>query len=304
VNEAAATTPEQIGVILNPRAARGKAIQLLPEIVDLLRELGVSHQIHVTAAPGEAIEVARRFAEAGFGRVVAVGGDGVVNEVANGLLTAARPAMLGVVPASRGSDFARSLGSPRQTRAALTRAVTGAPHSIDVGLVRFADGRERHYVNIAGVGFDAVVAERANRSRVPGSALPYLTAIGTTLARHRNAAVSIERDGRRSEQRACAVLVANGRCFGGGMKIVPQAAIADGHLDLAVIGDLSKPDLIRTLPKVFWGGHLGHPKFHTEPVAEVRVESPVPLLVELDGEVVGRTPATFAIRPAALPVAG
>jgi YegS/Rv2252/BmrU family lipid kinase len=263
VNEGDARPAEQIGVILNPRAARGKAIQHLPEIAGLLRELGVPHQIHVTATPGEAIEVARRFAEAGVGRVIAVGGDGIVNEVANGLLTAARPATLGVVPASRGSDFARSLGNPRDLRAALIRAVQAPPHPIDVGIVRFEDGRERHYVNIAGVGFDAVVAERANRSRVPGSTLPYLTAIGATLARHRNAEVSIEFDGRRIEQRACAVLIANGRCFGGGMQIVPQAAIADGHLDLAVIGDLSKPDLVRTLPKVFWGGHLGHPSSST-----------------------------------------
>jgi YegS/Rv2252/BmrU family lipid kinase len=276
----------------------------LPTIVDHLRKLGVPHQIHVTAAPEEAIEVARRYAEAGVGRVIAVGGDGTVNEVANGLLSATRPAVLGIVPASRGSDFARSLGGPRDVRAALTGAAQAPPHPIDVGLVRFGDGRERHYVNIAGVGFDAVVAERANRSRVPGSTLPYLAAIGATLARHRNTDVSIKLDGRQIEQRACAVLIANGHTFAGGMKIVPTAAIADGHLDLAVIGDLSKPDLLRTLPKVFWGGHVGHPKFFTEPVGEVRVESGAPLLIELDGEVVGRTPATFTIRPAALQVAG
>jgi diacylglycerol kinase (ATP) len=298
------TTSERIGVILNPRAARGKAIGLLPRLSACLRDLGVPHDVHVTAAPGEAIDIARRFAEEGVSRVVAVGGDGIVNETINGLLTAARPAALGVVPASRGSDFARSLGVPRNVEAALTHAVQAPLRPIDAGLVRLADGSERRYVNIAGVGFDAVVAERANTSRIPGSTLPYLAATVGTLASFQNVDVTIETDGRRREERVWAVLVANGRCFGGGMRIVPHAGIADGRLDLAILGDIGKFELLRTLPKVFWGGHVGHPKFHTEPVSEVKVEGRTPLRVELDGEVVGEAPATFSVLPGALLVAG
>jgi YegS/Rv2252/BmrU family lipid kinase len=294
----------EVGVILNPRAGRGKGIQLLPAVVAALRDEKVPHHIHITAAPREATEIARRFADEGKSRVVAIGGDGIINETINGLIGATRQAALGVVPASRGSDFARSLGTPRDLRSAIARAVKAPPRRIDAGIARFDDETERAFVNIAGVGFDAVVADRANRSRVPGSTLPYLVGIVGTLARFRNLNATIDADGRRSDERVYAVLVANGRYFGGGMKIVPDAAIADGKLDLAILGDLSKPDLLWTLPKVFWGGHVNHPKYRHTPALEVRVESDGEALVELDGEVVGRAPVRFSILPGALLVAG
>lgn len=293
-----------IAVILNPRAARGKALGLLPFVVGTLRDLGVNHRVHVSTSPTDAREAARRFADDGAARVLAVGGDGLINETVNGLLLAERLAVLGVVPASRGSDFARSIGAPRNLRDAITHAINAAPRRIDAGLARFDDGAERAFVNIGGVGLDAVVADRANRSRVPGSTLPYLAAIAATLVGFHNLDVVIESDSCHREAKVCAVLVANGRYFGGGMKIVPAADLADGRLDLAILGELGKADLLRTLPKVFWGGHVGHPKFRHDPVREVHVSSASSALVELDGEVVGRTPVSFRILPNALLVAG
>jgi YegS/Rv2252/BmrU family lipid kinase len=278
--------------------------------VAALRELGLDHHVHVTAGPGEATAVARRFAEAGTARVIAVGGDGTVNETVNGLVQAATAAgattttVLGVVPVSRGSDFARSLGVPGDLEAAVRRAATGAARPMDVGLARFADGTERVFANIAGVGFDAVVAQRANRSRVPGATLPYLIAIVGTLASAKVQRLTVEADGKRTEERAWAVLVANGRYFGGGMRIVPAAEVADGRLDLAVLGDLSKPALLWTLPKVFWGGHVGNPRYRHQAVTAVSIAGDGPLPVELDGEVVGTTPVSFVTRPGLLLVAG
>lgn len=295
---------DEIGVILNPHAARGRAIRSLPLVVETLMELRVPHRIHVTSAPNEATEVARQFADAGMARVLAVGGDGIINETVNGLLRAGRPAVLGVVPASRGSDFARSIGAPRDVRAAIRKAVGDAPRRIDAGLARFGDGSERAFLNIAGVGFDAVVADRADRSRVPGATLPYLVAIARTLARFQLLDAAIEVGGARREAKVCAVLVANGRYFGGGMRIVPSAALEDGRLDLAVLGDLGKIDLLRTLPKVFWGGHVGHPKFRHDPIDAVRVDTAREALVEMDGEVVGRAPVSFRVLTGAVLVAG
>ena len=296
--------PGEVGVILNPRAARGKAIELVPDVVDVLRRLEVAHHLHVTTAPREAIEVARRFADEGKTRVLAVGGDGTINETVNGLLDAKLRPVLGVVPASRGSDFARSLQTPRKLADAISAAVSAPPRRIDAALARFDDGEERAFVNVGGLGFDAVVAERANGSRVPGSTLPYLAAIIRTLAAYRNIEVAIEADGQRTEERVCAVLVANGRYVAGGMQIAPDAALDDGKLDLAIIGDIAKPDLLRTLPKVFSGRHVSHPKFRQLRAESVRVECRDGAAVQVDGEVIGRAPVTFTILPGALLVAG
>lgn len=296
--------PTAIGVILNPRAGRGRAMRLLPTIVERLHRGSAEHMIHVTSRPGEAIDVARAMAEDGRTRVIAVGGDGIINEVANGLLAAGREAALGVVPVSRGSDFARTLGIPANVHAALRLALTGPVRTVDAGIATFDDGATRSFVNIAGVGFDAVVADRANRSRIPGSTLPYLSAIVGSLAGLKGLDATLIYGQAREDRRAYAVLVANGRSFGGGMRIVPRASLSDGRLDLAVLGDAGRLELLRTLPKVFWGGHVDHPAFHHTPIKQIRIETAEPALVELDGEVCGRTPVSFRVLPGALRVVG
>ncbi len=296
----------RIGVILNPTAGSGRSLAQLPRIVATLSRLRCAHHVHVTTAPGEATSVARAFADRGYRLVIAVGGDGTVNEVLNGLLASVSDTALGVLPAGRGSDFARGTGSGDGLELTLERLVGGRRRRIDVGRADFDDGSTRAFVNVAGLGFDAVVAQRAARSRLPGPTLAYLTALGTTLARYRNIDVSIVADDRHLDGPVCSVLAANGRYFGGGMLIAPAADLTDGSLDLAILGDLSKMDLIRNVPKVYRGTHVDHPKFMTTKVRSVRVESPPAQrpLVQLDGEVVGHTPVTFTVEPHRLVLAG
>ena len=293
-----------VGVVLNPTAGGGRAAKLLPEVVATLRRLSCDRHLHVTTAPGEATTVARQFAADGVSLVVAVGGDGTVNEVANGLLGAGPDTSLGVLAAGRGADFARTLGSPRHADAALERIVHATPRRIDVGRATFADGSSRAFINVAGLGFDAAVAERAAGSRLPGSTVPYVSALLGALARYHNLDVVIEVDGERIDGRALSIVVANGRYFGGGMKIAPDADLTDGLLDLAVLGDLAKTDLLRNVPRVYRGTHVTHPKFTHRTAREIRVATPEPAPIQLDGEVVGAAPVVFTVEPGALWLAG
>jgi diacylglycerol kinase family enzyme len=226
--------------------------------------------------------------------------------VANGLLASETrdKVALGVVPAGRGPGVARMLGGARGPEAALARACRTPPRAVDVGLATFAGGAARYFVNVAGLGFDAAVAERAAASRLPGTTAPYLGGLLAALSRHRNRQMMVAADGTAFAGPALAVVVANGRYFGGGFAIVPSAAIDDGLLDLALIGDLSRLELLRVVPRVYRGRHVDHPRFTHLAARSVRVETAGPARVQLDGEVVGCAPVTFSVAPGALRLAG
>jgi YegS/Rv2252/BmrU family lipid kinase len=295
-----------IGVIVNPRAGLGRGLRLLPRLAATLQTVSETSHLHVTAARGEATTVARELALAGARLVVAVGGDGTVNEVANGLLAAGRPEVaLGIVAAGRGVDFARTLGIEDDPAAALLAACRGAALPLDAVEADFA-GERRFLVNAGGMGLDAAVAARAERTRLPGRRSSYWAALGAVLPRFRPFAVEVEADGERFAGKALTVVVANGASFGGGFELLPHARLDDGLFDLAVVGDLSAFDLLRHLPRLADGGHLDHPKFWYRTARAARVAFPGgdrPRL-QLDGEVVdtGRAGVAFALHPGALRV--
>lgn len=295
-----------LAIIVNPRAGRGRALGLLPRIISGLGADGGPCRVHVTAEPREATQVARRFVAEGIGLVVAVGGDGTVNEVANGLIDPSNEGevTLGIVPAGRGSDLVRGLGWTRDPMAALERIRLGTVRRIDVGRASFPDGVSRRFVNVAGAGLDAAAAAEAARSRLPGATAPYLSGALRALLRHGSYPMTIDVDGSRITGAMRAVIVANGGYFGGGLRIVPGAVLDDGWLDAALVGDLSRFDVVRNARRVSRGTHVDHPKFTLLPARSIRVESAKPAPVQLDGEVVGTTPVAFSIEPAALRVVG
>jgi len=295
-----ATGLGRVALIVNPVAGGGRALRVLPRVLASLREVADVRLVHVTAAPGEATGVAAVAAAEGFEAVVAVGGDGTINEVANGLVCAGAAVPLGVVPAGRGADFVRSLGLPRNVDAALAHLRVAAPRPIDVGRAVFADGGSRIFVNVAGVGFDAEVAASAARSRLPGATAPYLSGVAAGLRRARPRPVAVEVDGGEIVGETLAVIVANGHSFGGGLRIAPGARPDDGLLDVAVVGDVSPLDLLRQVPRVYRGAHVDHPKFALRPGRAICIEAPETMRVQLDGEVVGAAPVAFAIETGAL----
>ncbi len=296
--------PSTVAVILNPASGAGKTLKLVPQVMNALNAQGRSFKLHLTSRRGEATDVARTFALDGVAVVIAVGGDGTIHEVANGLLASGRDVPLGLVPSGHGSDFARTAGIPKSVDEAVARGCAGTSRRIDVGRATFDDGTSRNFLNVAGLGFDAEVAQRVLNTRMPGSTLPYLVAVGGALARYQNIKVKVEADGEVISETAVFVVVANARYFAGGLQIAPMAEIDDGLLDFAVIGDFGKAELIRQVPSVYRGTHVDHPKFLHRRAKSIRIETVEPARIQVDGELAGNAPVTFTVMPGALSLAG
>ena len=288
-------------VIVNPAAGAGRTGRLWPTLRDDLQRSGFRFEWTETSARGAATGLAREAAAAGASLVVAVGGDGTLNEVVNGAIGEGGPApAVGVILTGRGRDAARNFALPRDPRAAARRLVDGTEAAVDLVRASWPDGRRRWVLNAAGAGFDAAVAARAASGGGSGT-LPYLAAVLTTLSAHAPVVAEIEIDGGAAwSGRLTSAVVANGAHYGGGMKIAPAADVADGRLDLVVLGDLGRLELLRWLPTVYSGGHLRCAKVSARPARRVTVTAARPLPVHVDGEAAPATPVTFTLVPRVL----
>jgi YegS/Rv2252/BmrU family lipid kinase len=260
---------------------------------------GFAFETAETRAPGHATALATEAARAGVGLVVAVGGDGTLNEVVNGLVPVRRehPVTVGALMTGRGRDACRNLGLLRDPRHAAGRLLNGRVVERDVGLAHWPGG-ERFFLGWAGAGFDAVVAARAGRR---GGRLAYLRAVLESLRDYRPVETTVTLDeGGSWTGPTASVVVCNGGSFGGGMRIAPAALTDDGLLDVVRLGALGRTELARWLPTVFWGGHLANPKIRTARALRVRVVASAPVLVQVDGELGAHTPLDVSILPAAL----
>jgi diacylglycerol kinase (ATP) len=236
--------------------------------------------------------------------LVVVGGDGSVNEVANGI--AGREGVeIAVVARGTGWDFVRTYGIPRDLDQAAAVALGGAVREIDLGRVSYrswaGEDTAAYFANVASAGMSGAIAQRANEtSKALGGKASYLWATLAVFARWQVGEVRVSVDGESRAGGMHDVVVANGRYFGGGMMICPEAEPDDGRFDVLLIGDLTKRDLLVTLPKTYKGKHLPHPKAELLRGVVVTVDAAEPLPVELDGEQPGTTPARFEVVPRAL----
>jgi len=296
--------------IVNPVAAGGKTGKVWPEIENRLHSLDLRFDYRFTEAPNHATTLAREGVEQGYETVVAVGGDGTVNEVVNGLMSPGAEkaqATLGVVITGRGSDLARTIGVPSDFREACTRLTGDRTMTVDLGLVQFyreGESCQRYFVNVGGGGFDGEVAERANRApNFMGGTIPYLSSLVTTLINYRNKDIELVLDEQEPMRMVVnSVVVANCQFFGGGMRVAPEADPNDGLFDVIVIGDIDKIEFLMTVPKVYDGTHITHPQVDSYRARRVEVRSKQPLMLQVEGEVCGHTPLTFEIIPSALDI--
>ena len=226
-----------------------------------------------------------------------------MNEVVNGL-AAVDGAELAVIPRGTGVDFVRTFGIPTKLDRALEVALSGTVRPIDLGRCAYRAWsgavEESYFANVASVGMSGAIAKRVNESKSGLAKASYLMATLSVVARWQNADVRVSVDDEIRGGRMHDVVVANCRYFAAGMKICPDAEPDDGLFDVLLIGDITKVDLMLTLPKIYRGTHLPHPKAELLRGAVVSVEADVPLPVELDGEQPGTTPVRFDVVPAAL----
>ena len=296
-------------LIVNLVAGAGRTAKKWPQVMGLLQSAGLRFEHDLTEAPGHARELAKSAAKKGYELVVSVGGDGTINEVVNGLYDAGNisDVMLGIIGTGTGSDYIRTIGIPRAYQEACLSLKSPRKFAVDIGVVEYCSGNQmvkRLFVNFAGLGFDAeIVKATTQKYKTLNSTASYLTRLFTALLFYRNKQVTITLDGEPTEKKVCAVLVNNGKYGGGGMFAAPDADLTDGLLDVLIIGDLSKPDLLWSLPRVYRGTHLTHPKVTMKRAREIEIQSAEAMFLQADGELLGGLPARFYILPAALNIA-
>jgi diacylglycerol kinase (ATP) len=294
-------------LIANPAAGLRRGA-VLARTVDALNARGLDHRVVLTRGPGDATRFAREAVGRGQRFLVAAGGDGTVHEVVNGLIDSAtgRPygeAILGVVPGGSGCDLVRSYTAGASLEQLVAHLDGDGLQRIDVGRVRLLglDGRERVrlFVNIAEAGFGGAVTQRANRLPRFLGATRYLLAVFASLRQLSMVPTTVSTDAGQIRSPLCNIVVANGRFFGGNMRVAPHALLDDGCFDVQVWQGTAGHALVKT-GKVRRGEHLTDPAFRELRSTTVQVDADRPLVVEADGEVLGTTPASFDLLPGAL----
>lgn len=293
-------------LIVNPVAGAGKTARKWPHIMARLQNIDLRFDYDITEAPGHARELAKAAVDKGYEMVVSVGGDGTINEVVNGLYDTGSIADVnfGIIGTGTGGDYIRTIGIPRAHLAACQCLKNQRKITVDVGVAEYAVGDEtvrRLFVNFAGMGFDAeIVRTTTLKYKTLNATASYLAGLLSTLLFYKNKAVTLHIDGEAIEEKVCTVMLNNGKYGGGGMLAAPEADIADGLLDVLIIGDLSKPDLLWSLPKVYRGTHLTHPKVTLKKAREIEVRSDDSVSLQADGELLGGLPARFYVLPSLL----
>jgi YegS/Rv2252/BmrU family lipid kinase len=298
--------PQTPLVIVNPASRGGEAARDWPKAAAALRSHLGAFACRFTERAGDAVRIAREEALLGRSLLLTFGGDGTISETARGILESGRPAELGILPHGTGGDLARSLALPLRTADAARAILRGTTVLIDVGRVVFANGTEKSFVNAASIGLSAEVAERVNRG--PGGTGRYARETIRAALEYSFPEVTVSVDGKAERTLSITTLsIHNGRFFGGGMKMAPDASVVDGRLDVVLVKKLTVSRLLRHAPLLYLGAHLGLAEVEHTRCARLEA-SPThagePILVEVDGEVDRSLilPARFEVRPRALRV--
>ena len=281
-------------LIVNPNAGGGRAARRLPRAEAALRARGFAFRVERTTSMDHARELARG-ALAADEAPVAMGGDGLTGAVAGEIQ--GTDGVLGILPGGRGNDFARKLGIPFEPEPACDVLAAWNERAVDVAM---AGGRA--YLGIASAGFDSDANEVANGTRLPLGGAVYVYATLAALRRWRDAAWHVEVDGTPHDFTGYSVAVANSGVFGGGMRLVPDASLDDGQLDVVLTRASPKSRFLRNLPRVFKGAHVGEPSLVFLRGREIRFHADRPFTVYADGDPIAELPVTIDVRPRALKV--
>jgi diacylglycerol kinase (ATP) len=304
-------------VVVNPRSGNGRTGREWKSIERALGAVYPSMSVGFTRKQGEATDLVRYALREGHHEIVAVGGDGTINEAVNGMFdasgTAPPDSVFAFVTSGTGGDFRRTFGIEAGVDSAIERLKRASVRPIDIGrvtcLTRSGEPTSRYFINIASFGLSGVIVDSVNRARIAklfGGSFAFASHSAIAMLRYRNRAVRIMVDGEEGEIATIAtVAIANGKFFGGGMKVAPGSIVDDGLFDIVVMGGAPKGQSLAQMKLIYTGEHIGKPHVRVArgqhvvvaPVAETGGHA---VLIETDGEAAGRVPATFEILPRAL----
>jgi YegS/Rv2252/BmrU family lipid kinase len=285
-------------VVRNPSAGMG--IDVSRRLGAALDRAGVEAEVVVSDTQEHVAVLVGQGRERGYRRFASVGGDGTAHWLLNGLMAAEwdEPPTMAIIPAGSGSDFIRTFALPRTIEGAVPLLASGRTYRVDVGLIEGSFG-SRWFLNAANVGLVARSAQRANRLPSRLGSLRYTAAFWLSLATFGRAPVVVDLGGRRIEEEAITVVVANGQFFGGGLNVAPQASLQDGAVDVEAF-TCSKWRAFDLMPRVIRGNHLRHPAVKRGRASRLTITVPENWPVEADGEMVGSGSVRITVRPGAI----
>jgi len=299
-------------VIVNPNAGKRKGEKDWLEIAAQLAAAGVKYVNVFTEHRGHAVLLTRKFIENGYRNIIVVGGDGTLNEVVNGIFTQAHiptnEITLAMIPVGTGNDWCRMFHIPGDYKQAIKLITKRKVFVQDTGTIKYvsSEGNEktRYFINMAGMGFDALVAKKTNKQKDMGKSNPlsYVINIFSSLFIYTSTKVTILLDNEKVSSDIFSMSVGICQFNGGGMKQAPQALPDDGLFDLTLIKPIGKFKVLRNIIKLFDGSFTRLPEVSTFRSSKIIIHSEPPMYMEADGESLGHTPFVFNILPQSLNV--
>jgi YegS/Rv2252/BmrU family lipid kinase len=303
--------PRKVKLILNPIADMGRAWKTANDLRPIAQEFSGELSWSGTVYPTHAIELAKQAAEEGYDLVVAMGGDGTVHEVMNGLMQvpAEKRPVLAVVPIGSGNDFAYSIGITKKSAQALAHALKAENiQPVDIGLLTDEHGRKEYVDNTLGIGFDAVVTIRSHKLPIVKGFLMYLTAvIQTIILNHHPMQMKVETDAETWEDKVIMLTLCNGPREGGGFMLSPDSKNNDGSMEYVAVTKVSRATMFRLVPEFMSGTHMRFKQIRMGTFKKLTLTSDLPLYIHADGEIFTNfgsnlKKASFEILPQALRV--
>lgn len=297
--------------IVNPQSAAGRTKKVWPSIARQVTAALGEVSVRFTTGPGDATHQARAALEEGHRLLVSVGGDGTNNEVINGMFEedgspVCEDACFAFYPSGSGGDLRRSLYAPPSPEALIELIQKGHSRPIDLGVAHFSDAhgvpQTRFFLNISSFGISSMVNHKVHRSSKPfGGAVAFYSATIASFFQFQNPRLTFSLDDGPPQTEVCHLaVVANGRYFGGGMKVAPDASMDDGLFEFVKIGDMSRSELMVHSSKLYKGTHIHLDKVEVQQASKVSIDGPKELLIDVDGELPGRLPVTFSLLPGQL----
>ena len=279
----------KILVVVNPAAGGGKTLRLLPRIKRWLSESPHEFSFSIPGSPDEMRSEITKASARGIDAILLSGGDGTVHDALPAILNANIP--FGYLPGGRGNDFSRNTGFTTNLRKSCSIPSNPLFHQLDLPIIN-----QTPFISTAYVGFDAEVNRLANDGKgYFGGKLGYTICVLKSLRNFKPFEIEMTIDGHRFRERVMLITVANGPYYGGGMKIAPQAIMDDGVLDICIVKEISKLELLRQFPKVFNGTHITHPKIIMASGKKIKITSDESREIFSDGEYVGVLPVECTI---------